>query len=143
MLYAILPDESYLSAKNVLKIENEKINVELASTEAQRVSSTFLAKCQSSEGVVISSSPQFDEDVLKQLITEFINSTGGASESLFSARELNEEPKCLLSGDFLCSEVVAKSSLEIIEYFKQATRHVCAVKITICIIICTTRKKNA
>ena len=69
MLYAILPDESYLSSKGVLKIENEKINVEFASTEAQRVSSTFLAKCQSTEGVVISSSPHFDEDVLKQLIT--------------------------------------------------------------------------
>ena len=70
---------------------------------------------------MISSTPQLEDDVLRQLIEEFINSSGGAY-SLFAARELNEEPKCLLSGDFLCSEVVAKSSLEVIQYFKQATR---------------------
>ena len=41
---------------------------------------------------------------------------------MVSARELNDEPKCLLSGDFLCSEVVANSSAEVVEYFKQAMR---------------------
>ena len=55
---------------------------------------------------------------LSKLIENFINSSGG-SYSLVSARELNDEPKCLLSGDFLCSEVVANSSAEVVEYFKQ------------------------
>ena len=58
---------------------------------------------------------------LSKLIENFINSSGG-SYSLVSARELNDEPKCLLSGDFLCSEVVANSSAEVVEYFKQAMR---------------------
>ena len=60
---------------------------------------------------------------LHKLVENFINSSGGAY-SLVSARELNDEPKCLLSGDFLCSEVVAHSSQEIVEYFKQGTRNV-------------------
>ena len=74
------------------------------------------------KSVIISSSANLENELLKSLISEFINSSGGSIESLFSARELNDEPKCLLSGDFLCSEVIAKSSIEVIEYFKQATR---------------------
>ena len=64
--------------------------------------------------------PNSDSE-LSKLIENFINSSGG-SYSLVSARELNDEPKCLLSGDFLCSEVVANSSAEVVEYFKQAMR---------------------
>ena len=64
--------------------------------------------------------PKSDSELTK-LIENFINSSGG-SYSLVSARELNDEPKCLLSGDFLCSEVVANSSAEVVEYFKQAMR---------------------
>ena len=64
--------------------------------------------------------PKSDSE-LSKLIENFINSSGG-SYSLVSARELNDEPKCLLSGDFLCSEVVANSSAEVVEYFKQAMR---------------------
>jgi len=121
MLYAILPNETYLNGKNQIKIENEKITVELASTNGPAVVTQFISQCHS-ESVIISSSANLENELLKSLITEFINSSGGSIESLFSARELNEEPKCLLSGDFLCSEVIAKSSIEVIEYFKQATR---------------------
>ena len=125
MLYAIVPDASYLNKSGLqLKIDNEQVSVEFASTDGAEVMTQFIRQCNG-ESVVITSTPQLDDELLKTLIQSFINSTGGtANESLFSARELNEEPKCLLSGDFLCSEVIARSSLEVIEYFKQATRNV-------------------
>jgi len=123
MLYAIVPDASYLSGKSgQLKIDNVQVSVELASTDGHEVMAQFIRQCHA-ESVVITSTPQLDDELLQTLIQSFINSTGGTvNESLFSARELNEEPKCLLSGDFLCSEVIARSSIEVIEYFKQATR---------------------
>merc|ERR1711935_635627 len=123
MLYAIVPDASYLSGKSgQLKIDNVQVSVELASTDGHEVMAQFIRQCHA-ESVVITSTPQLDDELLQTLIQSFINSTGGTvSESLFSARELNEEPKCLLGGDFLCSEVIARSSIEVIEYFKQATR---------------------
>jgi hypothetical protein len=49
--------------------------------------------------------------------------TSGGKFTLVSARELSQDPKSLLSGsNSTVEEVIAKSSPEIIEYFKQALR---------------------
>ena len=47
MLYAILPNETYLNGKNQIKIENEKITVELASTNGPAVVTQFISQCHS------------------------------------------------------------------------------------------------
>lgn len=49
--------------------------------------------------------------------------TSGGKLTLVSARELVDEPRSLLSGSTsVIEEVIAKSSLEIAEYFRQALR---------------------
>jgi len=124
MLYAILPGESgqVQAKKSEIKIENESIKVNLASTDANLVIKSFISKTKNEkERTVLSSSPFDFDGELFRLVEDFLNSTGG-SHSLLSARELNSEPKCLLSGDFLCSEVLPKNSNEVVEYFKQAMR---------------------
>ena len=47
MLYAILPNETYLNGKNQITIENEKITVELASTNGPAVVTQFISQCHS------------------------------------------------------------------------------------------------
>jgi len=124
MIYAALPGRSsdQLKSSKEVVIDDQTIKFDFISTNTNQVIEQFISKTKNQKEVTVLSSTPFDLDSeLTRLIENFINSSGG-SYSLVSARELNDEPKCLLSGDFLCSEVVANSSAEVVEYFKQAMR---------------------
>ena len=150
MIYAALPGRStdQLKSSKEVVIDDQTIKLDFVSTNTNQVIEQFISKTKNQKEVTVLSSTPFDlgldlkkkskkfknskqfrkffskskpDSELSKLIENFINSSGG-SYSLVSARELNDEPKCLLSGDFLCSEVVANSSAEVVEYFKQAMR---------------------
>lgn len=92
--------------------------------DSQNFIKTFVALTKNSKDKAVVAATDKDlENVLPPILEHLVTSSGGKI-ALVSARELtSDEPRSLLSGSYnLLEEVIAKSSPEILEYFRQAFR---------------------
>lgn len=132
MIYVVLPDTAIVTksvSNTSISIKHENGNFETVKIAGHGSQGdldfihNFTRQNQSiKEKTVISSNAKDLEDVFGPILEHLVVTSGGKF-TLVSARELSQDPKSLLSGsNSTVEEVIAKSSPEIIEYFKQALR---------------------
>lgn len=132
MLYVALPESAdntrAKSATEVeIKAENGQVETVKVIAHAKKSNNdavlNFITQNKNiKEKAIIASNAQDIEDIFVPLLEDLVVTSGGKL-TLVSARELVDEPRSLLSGSTsVIEEVIAKSSLEIAEYFRQALR---------------------